>query len=74
MTEDQAVAKLRKLITLDYKQKDMARDAGVSTAYVSSVLNGVKSPSNKLLKLVGLEKASTVKVNRTSTTTFSAKT
>lgn len=62
MTEKKALEKLRGLIRWGYSQTNMAMDAGVSTAYVNAVLMGHKTPSNKLLKLIGVEKKVTRKV------------
>lgn len=56
MTRDEVVQKLRDMIGADYKQKDMARDAGVSRVMISAVLTGRKAPPPKVLALLGLRR------------------
>lgn len=72
MTEEEALHALRSKISYWYSQKDMAKEAGLSSAYVSAVLKGHKSPSSKLLSLIGLEKKVSVKVVRTVENKYSS--
>ena len=62
MNNSDVLDKLRKLITFKYNQVAMAKDAGVSSAYINAVLNGHKPPSNKVLSLIGLKKTVTTTV------------
>lgn len=60
MTEQEVIKQLQDLINYDYRQADMAKDAGVSSAYLSAVLKGRKRPSDAILKLIGVEKTKTI--------------
>ena len=54
LSEEEALERLRAMITYDRKQGDLAEELGVSRAYVSAVLTGKKAPSDKMLALAGL--------------------
>lgn len=45
---------LRSHISYEESQKDLAREMGVSEAYVSLVLAGKREPGPKVLKFLGL--------------------
>lgn len=60
ITPQQVIEKLRGLIRFDYKQADLARDAGVSETMVSKVLNEQATPSDALLAKIGVRKVVTV--------------
>lgn len=50
---------LRGFISYEDSQKDLAREMGVSEAYVSLVLAGKRQPGPKVLKFLGLRQVVT---------------
>jgi len=54
-TEEEVRQRLRDLIRYDRSQTDIAKEVGLSAAYVSSVLKGKDRPAAKLARLVGME-------------------
>ena len=55
VTEAEALAELRAKIGYDYKQLDMARDIGVTKAYICQVLAGKSGLTGKFYDYLGLE-------------------
>lgn len=59
ITKDQALDRLRAKISYDKKIKDLAKDFGVSSAFMSCVLSGKKSMTEKMLSAVGVRRVTT---------------
>lgn len=53
---DEVREMLRALVTRDRKQKDLAAEAGVSSAFISDILQGNRNPSGAALDLIGIER------------------
>ncbi|GGB00038.1 hypothetical protein GCM10011491_30340 [Brucella endophytica] len=54
--ENEVIDRLRALVTYNRKQSDIARECGVSSAFVSEVLKGRKKPSDAILSLIKVER------------------
>lgn len=55
MTREQVLTLIRKAVAKSGNQATWAAEQGVSGAYVSMVLGGLKDPSPKLCEAVGVE-------------------
>lgn len=60
------ITELRVYIAINFngKQKAFAKSLGVSTAFVSSVMNGKKHPSEEMLRQIGFSKETEVRFLR----------
>ena len=54
LTEDDVRERMRKRLTWNYSQKQMADDIGVSEQFISMVLKGERSPSMKIREWLGV--------------------
>lgn len=59
ITEDGILTMLKEKIGYDYSQSDMAKDIGVSPAFVTEVLAGRKGFTQKFLDYLCIEKVVT---------------
>jgi len=57
---------LQERIGYNYSQSDMAKDVGVSPAFVTEVLAGRKAPTQKFFDYLGIEKVVTTTYVRKS--------
>jgi transcriptional regulator with XRE-family HTH domain len=66
LRSDEIITELRVYIARNFngKQKAFAKSMGVSSAFVSSVMNGKKPPSDQMLKQIGFSKEVEVKFLR----------
>lgn len=56
LTEEQALERVRSLITYDRNQTALAAELGVTPATVSAVMRGHRVPSNEMLAMAGLRR------------------
>jgi antitoxin component HigA of HigAB toxin-antitoxin module len=59
ITKNQALNRLRAKISYDKKIKDLAKDFGVSSPFMSAVLSGKKSMTEQMLNAVGVRRVVT---------------
>jgi transcriptional regulator with XRE-family HTH domain len=59
LSQDQALASIKKKIDGEGSQLAFARKHGLSPAYISDVLTGRRDPSKAILDAVGLERVVT---------------
>lgn len=56
LSEEEVLERLRALVTYNRKQADIAKQCGVSRAFLSAVLKGKKKPSQAILSLINVER------------------
>lgn len=56
LTKAEVLDRLRGLVGFGRTQADIAREAGISRAWVNKVLNGRQAPAPAMLRLAGIER------------------
>ena len=62
LTEAEALARLRGLISYECNQSDLAKRFGVSRSFMSNVLTGKTRPPDEMLMQVGLRRVTFIEV------------
>ena len=56
LKDEDIINLIKSRITYDYRQKELAKDMKISTAYMSDLLSGKRGFADKVLKFLGYEK------------------